>query len=108
MFRRLARRNRRLYEQFVLRNINQEEYKAAKVSLDADIGRLKRITYDFAEQVTTETLREIAQTVVKSKTLTRQLVDVLIDKVHVYPDKHIKVDWKISGFGDVLEVVGNA
>jgi hypothetical protein len=45
---------------------------------------------------------------VKSKTLTRQLVDVLINKVHVYPDKRIEVDWKISGFGDVMEVVGSA
>jgi DNA invertase Pin-like site-specific DNA recombinase len=100
--------NRRLYEQFVLGNIGLDEYKAAKANLNADIGRLKRITFDFAEQVTTETLREIAQTVVKSKTLTRQLVDVLINKVHVYPDKHIEVDWKISGFGDNMEVVGNA
>jgi DNA invertase Pin-like site-specific DNA recombinase len=103
--------NRRLYEQFVLRNIGLDEYKAAKANLDADIRRLKRITSDFAEQATIHkqagTLREIAQTILKSKALTRPLVDLLINKVHVYPDKHIEVDWKILGFGDVVEVVGN-
>jgi hypothetical protein len=104
--------NRRLYEQFVLGNIGLDEYKAAKANLDADIGRLKRTTSDFAEQITIHehagNLREIAQTVVKSKTLTRPLVDVLINKVHVFPDRHVEIDWKLPGFGDVVDVLGNA
>jgi hypothetical protein len=103
--------NRRLYEQFVLGNISQDEYKSAKANLDADIGRLKRITSDLAERANeqehTGSLREIAQTVLKSKTLTRQLVDVLINKVYVYSNKHIEVDWKIPDFKDVVEVVGS-
>jgi DNA invertase Pin-like site-specific DNA recombinase len=103
--------NRCLYEQFVLGNIGLDEYKGAKASLDADIGWLKRITSDLAERANeqehTGSLHEIAQTILQSKTLTRPLVDLLINKVHVYPDKNIEVDWKILGFGDVVEVVTN-
>ncbi|MDR0936203.1 MAG: recombinase family protein [Oscillospiraceae bacterium] len=101
--------NQRLYEQFALGKISVAEYKAAKVRLDADIERQNRIAARQSEQAIERehygTLREIAQSVVGSETLTRPLVDLLIDRVRVFPGGKIEVKWKLSGFGDVLEVV---
>jgi hypothetical protein len=103
--------NQRLYEQFALSKISVAEYKAAKVSLDADIERQNRVAAKQTEQATERerygTLREIAQTIKASETLTRPLVDLLIDKVRVFPGGKIEVKWTLSGFGDVLEVVSN-
>jgi hypothetical protein len=39
--------------------------------------------------------------------LTRLLVDLLIDKVRVFPGEKLEVKWKLSGFGAALEVVSN-
>jgi hypothetical protein len=97
--------NQRLYEQFALGNISVAEYKAAKVRLDADIERQNRIAARQNEREHYETLREMAQSVIASESLTRPLVDLLIDKVRVFPGGKIEVKWKLSGFGDVLEVV---
>jgi DNA invertase Pin-like site-specific DNA recombinase len=99
--------NQRLYEQFALGNINVAEYKTAKVRLGRDIERQNRIAVRQTEREYYGTLREIAQTVATSKSLTRALVDLLIDRVRVFPGGKIEVKWKLSGFGDVLEVVEN-
>jgi hypothetical protein len=97
--------NQRLYEQFALGNISVAEYKAAKMRLDADIERQNRVAARQSEREHYGTLRKIARSVIASETLTRALVDLLIDKVRVFPGGKIEVKWKLSGFGDVLEVV---
>ena len=42
-----------------------------------------------------------AKSAVGEKTLTRQLVDMLITKVSVFPGGRIEIDWKVAGFGEV-------
>jgi DNA invertase Pin-like site-specific DNA recombinase len=99
--------NQRLYEQFALGNISVAEYKTAKMKLDANIELQNRVAARQTEREHYGTLREIAQTIVTSESLTRPLVDLLIDSVRVFPGGKIEVKWKLSGFGDVLEVVEN-
>ena len=42
--------------------------------------------------------KKIAEIVAAERTMTRTLVDLLIDKVYVYPTNHIEVVWKIAEF----------
>jgi hypothetical protein len=83
----------------ILKEISISEYKALKEALD---GKQKRIeilsskgknTYDTSEN----TLKS-AQIVVKQSALTKELMDLLIEKVWVYPDYRIEIEWKDSGF----------
>jgi hypothetical protein len=41
---------------------------------------------------------QIAKTVKKENTLTQALADMLIDKVYVYPDNKLEIEWKIKDF----------
>ena len=41
---------------------------------------------------------EIAEKVSGSDKLTRQIVDLLIDKVRVSPDKRVEINWKVADF----------
>jgi hypothetical protein len=88
--------NQRLYEQFALGKISIAEYKDAKTRLDCDIERQNRVATRQSEREHYGTLREIAQTVVASESLSRSLVDLLIDRVRMFPGGKIEVKWKIS------------
>ena len=41
---------------------------------------------------------QTAKTVKKENTLTQALADMLIDKVYVYPDNRLEIEWKIKDF----------
>jgi hypothetical protein len=43
-------------------------------------------------------LRKIAGAVQETDKLNRSLVDLLIDKVYVYPDNQIEIVWKVADF----------
>lgn len=97
---------RRLYEGLVLGAISTETYKMAKTSIDAELVNLNRINADLiaeneklsiAKEANDELLR-VAESASGEDTLTRQLVDMLVLKVCVYPGDKVEVVWKISGF----------
>ena len=41
---------------------------------------------------------QTAKTIKKENTLTQALADVLIEKVCVYPDNRLEIEWKIKDF----------
>ncbi len=84
---------RSLYEQFVLGEIGAEGYREAKAGFDAELERLRH-THSKKEELETENeLRKLAEEAQRTKAVTRPLVDLLIDKVLVYPNNHIEVCW---------------
>jgi DNA invertase Pin-like site-specific DNA recombinase len=90
---------RLLYEKMILQEITIQEYRAQKEALDGKQNRIEILsskgknTYDTSEN----TLKS-AQIVVKQSVLTKELMDLLIEKVWVYPDHRIEIEWKDSGF----------
>ncbi|MDR1703702.1 MAG: recombinase family protein [Clostridiales bacterium] len=92
-----------LYEQFVLGKIHAEQYKAAKASADAEYNRIDRIYSSLCNEAaqmrisrdTDSKSRNTAKAVLNEKVLTQELVDLLIDKVTVYPGNHVEIAWKV-------------
>ncbi|NLW79469.1 MAG: hypothetical protein GXY32_08680 [Ruminococcaceae bacterium] len=96
----------RLYASLVLGDIRPEEYKERKTALDADLARQRDI-YDVIREQEEKTAPSAASIkaalgALESETLTRELVDLLIDKVLVYPDNRVEIQWKASGFGNLI------
>ena len=101
----------KLYESFVREEITADEYKAGKATHDAEIDRLTRNQAALREESRTQAavqntegqLRELLETSGKAQKLTQPLVDLLIDRVHIYPDGKATADWKIPGFDAVVK-----
>jgi len=97
---------RTLYEKLILGELDAAGYKAKKVEIDVEIDRLTR-TLDSLNAETTamsaakssdDEIRKLAGTALGERKLTRPLVDLLIDKVFVYPDSRIEIIWKVADF----------
>ena len=95
-----------LYEKLVSEEISADEFKALKDRCNAEIQQLeqqKRIGLKSAETAKAHSaskarMKDILKDLQKETTLTQKLSDALVEKVYVYPDKSIKVDWKIQDF----------
>jgi DNA invertase Pin-like site-specific DNA recombinase len=114
---RLNDEKQRLYEQFVIGEIGADDYKTAKIPLDAEFARLTRTGTVLAEEAKklaemkaiNEERRSIAELVACENTLTRPFAEALIDRVLVYPGERIKIEWKFADrFDNNTEELKNA
>ncbi len=95
----------RLYEMLVSEFIGVNEFKRLKEECNAAIKQCKqqlKISQEAAIETQKQTtamssLLQIAKDIKRETTLTQELADTLIDRVYVYPDKSVKVEWKIEG-----------
>jgi len=102
-------RKSELYEKYVLGGLSVDEYRGEKAMLDAEHARLKTSCSALAseakrlaiEKETSDSLTNAAEGVLSKDRLTRPLVDMLIEKVFVYPGNRTEVVWKTSGFGGI-------
>ena len=93
-----------LYEQFQLREIDLDTYKAQKEALDAQLLKVKNAYAALSAQAKQEQEAKEKQAQRKSITkeltaatgLTSALTDVLIDKVRVYPGSRIEIAYKVQ------------
>lgn len=95
-----------LYEQLLTGKITLEEYKKLKQETDTKVENY-RVQYNKYRQSAEQTRLEndeklknlqIAKTAKKENTLTQALADMLIDKVYVYPDNRLEIEWIIKDF----------
>ena len=102
---------RNIYERFILHEINESDYKTLKSSIDADLAKVERCRDALAEELQKLRIhadidvksREIAESVSTETGLSQELVDLLIQKVMVYPNNHIEIIWKVSAFDNHKE-----
>lgn len=101
---------RKLYERLVLGEIDVADYKVGKTSADAELDRLNRANAILisenvklsADKAANDELRSAAESASNENSLTRQLADLLISKVYVYPGDRVEIAWKVSGFGGIV------
>jgi len=94
----------RLYERYVAGELTAGDYKQKKQSVDARILKVKNICAALAaqskkEQERYEELiqrRQIIRDVTSADKLTQELADLLIERVYVYPDQRIEINYKIQ------------
>jgi len=95
-----------LYERLILGETNAKEYKADKAVLDRKINQLSRALDTLkseaavlsATKSSDDELRKIADVALGTDKLTRPLVDLLIEKVYIYPGNHVEIIWKVEDF----------
>jgi len=107
---------RRLYEQYLMREIGLDEYKSHKAECDAKLVQIKNTCAAVTAQAKQaqeqreeqikqkQIIREISQ----ADGLTASLVDLLIEKVYVFPGKRIEIAYKVSeiknqNFGEITK-----
>jgi len=103
---RTNREKQSLYESFVRGEMNADEFKEAKMPFDAESERLslanEAIMADVERlamaQASESQMREVAETAFRDNTLSKSLVEMLVEKVYVYPDNRITAVWKMPGF----------
>lgn len=95
---------RTLFEQYVSGEIDVDRFRSGKALCDSELCRLEQTRTAFMahkEALAANTaVREVAKTVTDTNGLSQELVDLLIDKVLVYPDNHLEIFWKIAAFGE--------
>lgn len=99
----------RLYEQFLMGEIDADRYRELKAVYDAELTDLNNYHAVIASQTSQMRLdseekrkmRTIAADISNEKSLTRALVEMLIDKVSFYPDNRIEITWKIEDFAEI-------
>ena len=79
-----------LYEQFVLGEIGEEQYKTAK----AGLGRPSRCAAKNKGKAMGKLLSITVQEALGAKKLSPEVVEALVDKVLVYPGMKLEVVWK--------------
>ncbi len=99
-----------LYEMLVSEEITVDEFKQRKEQCNEEM-RIYKQQYKTlqenansitSENITKNKLLKIIKEVENADTLTQSLADTLIEKVFVYPDESVKVEWKVKEFEDVL------
>jgi len=95
-------RRQGLYERFVLREIERAEYLTLKDECSAEIDRLNRKVAELKAEAKSKTIEPstlvLAKRVIGDMIPLKEVVDALVDKVYVFPDKRIEIVWKIGDF----------
>lgn len=98
---------RKLFEQMVLHEVSEQEYKMKKIVLDAELTRVQEVQATLSTQLSQQQENEqiknanraLAKKVVDASQLSAELVNMLIERVYVYPGQNIEIVWKVAGFG---------
>lgn len=93
-----------LYEQYQLRKIDLDTYRTLKETLDAQLLKTKNAFASLTSQAKREQeakekeaqRKSISKELVEATGLTTALADLLIDRVRVYPDNRIEIEYKVQ------------
>jgi len=100
---------RRLYEGLILGTITTDGYKAEKTRIDAELSHLNRAFESLkaetaammASKTSDDEIRHLAETASAEGKINKALMDLLIDKVYIYPDNRVEIEWKVADFASV-------
>ncbi len=99
---------RTLYERYLMDEIDLNTYKAEKAACDELLLKTKNAYATVLaqakqkqdEQARQDSRKEASKAIFDADTLTTELAELLIDRVLVYPDKHIEIAYKIQDIFD--------
>ena len=106
LIRKCQTEKRLLYERFLLKEIDKDSYLEQKSACDKELNRLKQAHAALSTEInqkqmdndTKSQLKSIADDVTVAEGLTEALANKLIQKISVFPDNQIKIEWKIKDF----------
>lgn len=102
----IQEQKRALFERLVLDEISETDYKEQKSVFDQEATRVQQlheaVTTQLAQvqmdEQTKSARNHLAQKVVDTGKLSAELVDALIERVHVFPGNQVEIVWKMRDF----------
>ena len=98
----LQNRKQQLYENLVLGTTTPEEYKSQKAAIDIEIGHQQQVHDAICMQneknAPSPASVKAARSALDARVLSSELVDMLIEKVFIFPGNRVEIVWKVSGF----------
>ena len=93
---------RLLYEQMISGEIPAAEYNERKAVVDMRLARHREVCETVLEHNAKnnpdEASVKAAREALTANTLSRELTDLLVDKVLIYPGNHLEICWKLAAF----------
>ena len=98
-----------LYERLILGALTADVYKAKKTAVENELNHLNKVytslksetTVMMASKSSDDEIRRLAENVSAEGKLTKALVELLIDRVYVFPDSRVDVEWKVADFASL-------
>jgi len=95
-----------LYERYVIGAVTAEAYKAEKSDIDTELNRVTQAYISIkaetavlvASKSSDDEIRRLAESASCEGKLSKALVELLIEKVYVYPGNRIEIQWKFADF----------
>jgi hypothetical protein len=98
----IAEQSQTIFERFVTREIDKETYLSVKNDYAAQLNTLnKQLALNRQMEDDSKAKQKIAsqtKTALTENYAPKDLVDLLIEKIHVSPGNHIEIFWKVAGF----------
>lgn len=98
----LQNRKQQLYENLVLGAITPEGYKTQKTVIDIEIGHQQQVHDAICVQneksAPSAATVKAARVALDTEMLSQELVDMLIEKILIFPGGRVEIVWKVSGF----------
>ena len=100
----LQEEKRKLYEALVIKQIDVNLYKEQKALIEQRLLEVQntkavvmtRLEAEQQEKERQHQQKDVLQSLVENKGLTSELVDMLIEKIFIYPDKRVEIVLKIK------------
>lgn len=101
----------KLYEQYQSKEIDLQSYRKLNISCDDNLTKLKNMYSNVSlktemikkQQGEKEKLLKIANIIKEQDCLNNTITNLLINKVLIYPNNHIEIEWSIKDFGLIAE-----
>ena len=98
----LTAQKQQIYEQLITGEIDLETYKLLKTDCNAQLKKIKaHLSLYFhceRENQSKEKVAAIAKQALDKNMSSKNIVDILIEKVSVFPDNNLEIFWKIEDF----------
>jgi len=104
----LVKQRQQYYEQFITGEIDRSTHQSLKADCTAQIERLNSQLAAYRQSAygsqASPRIATHAKTVLNKSTTEQEIVDMLIEKIHLFPNYHLEITWKVSGFAECMQM----
>jgi len=98
----LVEQRQHYYEQFITGEIDRQAHQSLKADCSAQIDMVNTQLANYRQSQfdsqANQRTANYAKTALNKTATEQEIVDMLIDKIHVFPNFHIEIAWRVSGF----------
>lgn len=93
------------YEDYINKKLTLEEFRVKNDYLSREIFDIKNVIKSIEDKKIKDAnitnLKKFSEEILELSELNSEIVNILIDKINVYPNKKVEIIWKLKGFTEV-------